>query len=245
MKLNYLIAFLLVALSFTSLAQSYELNKTNAIPYDSGRKKHKNKLFLRLYNNRSEVNNTQLRYSGIKLGIEHNKKLRFGVTYTSLADSVFILREKGDAVWGDFIDVVTFGGFTEYIIVKNYRVELSIPLDIGFGSAKIAEASSNRKLLSELQRPNYFLTQLSVYGQYNINYWLGFGAGLGFRYTRSENKTLQDAMTSPFFIFGMKANVFKALTTIVNHKRVLDEKIEYFEGRNYRKAEKLKRRRGR
>ena len=203
---------------------------------------NKTKIFFRFSNNRTVVRNTQIKFTGLRLGVERKNKFRYGILFASLADSVIVLKPENDTIWGSFIDVSAIGGFFEYLLIKNYRWELSIPVDLAFGSTQVQELDHNRKAISEEELPNYFVTQAGLYGQYNINYWFGVGAGFGYRWSISEDKDLQTYLSSPYYIFGVKASIFRGLKSIFRHNKVMDEKIKYFEKHNTEKAEKIKRR---
>jgi hypothetical protein len=122
------------------------------------------------------------------------------------------------------------GGYFEYILLKNYRYEVSFPLQLISVMAK-GEAFdiNNRPLVGHDTLSHRFgMMSLGATGSYNFNYWVAISLGFGYRFSLKNYGEQTDPLNTPFYSFGFKIQLGKLYQTVFHHEKVLHLKSIYF-----------------
>jgi hypothetical protein len=197
-------------------------------------------LYFRLSRSQSLIDEDNVRFNNIRLGIEYNKKYRMGLLISAMVDSVIIQEDlPEDATYND-VDFLAVGGFFEFMVINNYRWELSVPIQAGYGFANYKYLDQNKDALREEQGPYYFLTEVGISAQYNVNNWFGIGGGLGVRSVSAGDETLSDFSKGPYYNFGARFNIGGLYQSIFKKQEVIAMKERYFEARMKRRSAKKK-----
>ncbi len=189
------------------------------------------KMHTAVHNFRSFFNDQQFLFMGLKGGLEYNHNYRFGLMLLGQEEAVLLNDNDQDYDY-ELSEVAYLAGYGEYMLVNNYRWELGIPLSFGRGGGRLVTLDGEREPVGEPEEKRFNALQVGVYGQYNINYWLGFGLGAGQRAAFSQDVEVRDYLTSPYYTFGLKVNLGRLMKSVFAHKKVKAEKKLYFETRN-------------
>ncbi len=162
--------------------------------------------------------------SGIKAGLQYRRIHRLGVGIyflnTRAFDSDFDLDLDVDQVEYRF-DYSTL--YYERALYFDRKWETGATLHLGGGAITIFyqdPANPNERLMLD---PVQFSTiELSAYGEYSILYWLGVGAGGGYRSVFGINSDLQKEFSSPIFVVNVQLKIVKLVKSFFNES-VKDE----------------------
>lgn len=189
------------------------------------------KMHTAIHNFRSFFNEEQFSFMGLKGGLEYDHNYRFGLMLLGQQEAV-MLNDTDEDYDYELSQVAYLAGYGEYMLVNNYRWELGIPLSFGRGGGRLVTLDGEREPVGEPEERRFNAVQFGVYGQYNINYWLGFGLGAGQRAAFSQDVEVRDYLTSPYYTFGLKVNLGRLVKSVFAHDKVKAEKKLYFETRN-------------
>lgn len=157
---------------------------------------------------RSFVASQNARIGGIKIGLEYNGEMRYGLGIYNLATPFYrnVLSQDSN---GNYVLIHTkfsFGyvsPYAEYVWINHKKWEVSVPIQIGFGSIGLDYADG---------RGNYanvpvMVLEPSINAHYKFFPWVGVGAGVGYRWTISGDKTVTQTFSSPIYIIKLKVFV--------------------------------------
>ena len=179
------------------------------------------------------------RFTNLRLGIRFKKNYKFGLVMTSMRPLSFAATEvpKVDHYHLSFNG---YGGYFEYVVLKNYRFEFSVPLTIWSMQAEAkAFNSTNMAIPSHDTSSNRFpVLALGVYGGYSLNYWLALGLGLGYRQAFNTSNQNNSVISTPFYSLGLKIQLGNFYRTVFHRDQVLYMKSVYFRDRRPEKSAK-------
>ncbi len=222
------------------LMRQYEAehkNKKEKKPYQ-----FRTKVNLRFASNRSLIGGLNVKFRAIKVGLEFINRFRVGIMVAWLPGNAEKTDKLPVGVEKQLFEMGAFGTYFEYMFFHNYRWELSIPVDMIFADFRVTSISvyDGRETVEEFD--NFPLIQIGVYGQYNVNYWLGVGTSIGGRFGVGPSSSVNNALTALYYTVGVRVMLGKFVRTVFKHQEVLKERIEYFETRRPYKADKLRKR---
>jgi hypothetical protein len=183
-----------------------------------------------IHNFRSFLDDRQFSFFGLKGGLEYKKRYRFGLMLLGQQEAVMLNDQEEDRDY-ELSEVAYLAGYGEYMIINNYRWELGIPISFGRGGGRVVTLNQNEEQIGEPEELTFNALQMGLYGQYNINYWLGFGLGAGHRSGFSTDVKVRDFVSTPYYTFGLKINLGRLLKSVFAHEKVKAEKKLYFESR--------------
>ena len=187
-----------------------------------------------IHNFRSWFSEEQFSFLGVKGGLEYKKRYRFGIMLLAQQEAV-VFDDADPDVDYELSEVGYIAGYGEYMIVNNYRWELGIPVSFGRGGGRLITLDQQNEQIGEPEERVFSALQLGLYGQYNINYWLGVGLGAGHRKGFSGDIKVEDFVSAPYYTFGLKINLGRFLKSVFAHDKVKAEKKLYFESRKRRR----------
>lgn len=176
-------------------------------PDSTGKKAHKLKPYLSFDSRNSFVLSRRANFLGIKTGITDGR-MRWGIGFyymTTELTTWFPVKQNGmvvDTVPARFH--LWYGTyFLEPVIVMKPRFELSLPVNIGLGSAgfRVEEPP-----VGERPHPDKIVPVLEPYltAQYKVLPWLGLGAGGGYRFTFTPYRQVRQGLNAPIYFFKVK-----------------------------------------
>lgn len=156
----------------------------------------------------SFISNHQVRIAGIKVGLEHAKRFQYGIGYSFLFSPVrkdrYVDEDLG--IRSTRLRLGYIAPYVDYAFFQRGQWEVRLPVQIGFGSGSVIyEDDQGRK--RKLYRTGLFLYEPSMTVQYRFLKYFGVGLGWGYRlviYTRSG---LDERISAPIYMFGVKVFV--------------------------------------
>lgn len=146
--------------------------------------------------------------SGVKIGLAFNKTVKLGVGYnwlnTSLFKHSFTTDQSGITRKVTYKLILNYiSPYFEYTYFNARKFELSIPVMIGLGKTKYTplEYWLNVKPINSAFLLLYEPTSIAVY---KVFPWLGLGLGIGYRLVLIGNRTINDNMNSPIYVYKVK-----------------------------------------
>lgn len=170
----------------------------------------KPKIIFKFDTRKSFIGGSNVTVFGWKLGVEFDKRIRFGGGFNNLTENhssnldKVIMDENGiDTLHVGILSFTYFCYFVDYILIRKPKWEISYPIQIGFGSSSfqyIDEKSGPVKL----NPGSVVLIETAITGHYKLTKWFGIGAGVGYRFMLQNNKDLDAKFNSPIYIFKFK-----------------------------------------
>ena len=147
---------------------------------------------------------------GLKFGVEYRHVHRLGIgayfLNTRVFDRQFSLPEI-DKVEYEFRYSTLY---YERVLFFNRKWETGATLHLGGGNIRIFyQNPNNPNDRIELAPREFSTVELSAYGEYDILYWVGLGAGAGYRSVFNVNKNLRKTFSSPIFVVNLQLKLIK------------------------------------
>ncbi|HRH64806.1 MAG TPA: hypothetical protein PLU53_00770 [Bacteroidia bacterium] len=204
-KKNFLVVFVLAAGMLTSLQGRAQVLDTL---YASLEKRPK--FFINILNYYGFISKDFANFSGLKFGLNYNKRVRFGFGLAAL-DAGTVVSEIG--ITEDSLSYTTNGELKfsfisasgEYVFYHLYPWQFSIiPYNLGVGTAgyEYIRRSDRQRVSTPSETVIFFQPELT--GQYSIFRWIGVGASVGYRKTLYSSKNIRENFNSPTFSIGLK-----------------------------------------
>ena len=193
-KLYFFLLFILPALSN---AQQFEEEIKEAFQKEP-------KIDLRMDSRHSFINQTGVKVFGIKMGVQYDKKISLGLGYNILWEPLERQIEYKGLLHKVELGFYNFSPYIEYIFYRDERWELSIPVQLGFGSSYYSnkEDYGPKKIYSKF----VMSYEPAITFQYRFLKYFGAGMGVGYRLMVLPNSKLEEKFTSPVYIF--KTNIY-------------------------------------
>lgn len=166
--------------------------------------RQKPKFFLQLDGYNSIVTGAKANASGIKAGLDFNKKIRFGVGYFKLTTDVvepFTNIKPDDTVRAElFSHYFTVGA--EYVLFHKDPWQISVPAHIGIGRSYFQYNDTEGE--HRIYKNSIMLFEPAIAGHYKIIKWVGLGFGIGYRLMLKNNPEVNDNFNSPLYVIRIK-----------------------------------------
>lgn len=177
-------------------------------------------LFAKLDTRNSFISNGRAKIFGLKVGLNYGKRLSFGIGYNQLYppaknfDTKIYYKNQDNLVDSVIANLKLFYFSThiEYVFYQTKHWELSMPLQIGLGQTyyKYKLDGANKKIEKNLN----FIYEPCVSIEYKYLKWIGIGADVGFRFTITKDRKLNQNFNSPTYAFKLLIyynEIFKSL----------------------------------
>ena len=156
-----------------------------------------------LDNSNSFVKDKSVDIYGARAGFSINEKTRIGVG-GNIIQEVLINQRIKDGKPNDILFRFRYiTGFYERVLFKNFRWELSLPLSLGIGKAKIREVGSFDRTPVTVQTKTAKVALVNLVIDYKIRPWIGVGGGIGYRYLITDEQKAKDFLNKPFYSYGV------------------------------------------
>ncbi|MFC5271428.1 hypothetical protein [Adhaeribacter terreus] len=150
--------------------------------------------------------NGPIRVNGLKTGVEWHNKFRTGIGYYFLRNP-FVTKFPGASADQPATEARVkfhYGAvYGEYVLLRNAKWELSLPLQAGFGKLKNEHYTASGNLLRSKTEPLY-LVEPSVAAHYKVWSWAGIGAGLGYRQMLGQQHRETSHLNAPIYYIKVK-----------------------------------------
>ncbi|MBK8339355.1 MAG: hypothetical protein IPK99_04820 [Flavobacteriales bacterium] len=154
----------------------------------------------------SFISNRQVTVMGVRIGLEHGVRVRYGIGYNFLLTQV----EKDRTVYelGAERSTATklrLGYFAPYFSYSFYvrkRWEVCVPVQVGVGSGSLVyhDLDGDRQ---KLQRTTLWVYEPLMVVQYRFWKYGSFQVGWGFRIV-ARSKGLDEYLTAPIYVVGIR-----------------------------------------
>ena len=228
-------------LSFTSFSQEIELeNDTLTDDFIEHLFFNKTKIEFRLStNNTLLTSGVSAKFTNIRIGVRFKKHYKFGFLLSNMRSISFDTPEDPN-VSSYQLKFNGYGGYLEYVVLKNYRFEFSVPVSIASMQAEATAYNSSGFAVPKYDTSSQRFPVLSVgvYGAYSMNYWLAISAGVGYRWAFSESDYYNSLLSTPYYSLGLKLQIGNLYRSIFHKDQVLYMKSVYFRDRKPEKSAK-------
>lgn len=180
---------------FPCFSQQFEQELKDAI-------KEKPRLELRLDSRHSFINQSGVRVYGLKVGIQFDNKLSFGLGYNQLHSTVKNRINFQGVDYNSELKFYHFSPYLEYVFYRDERWELSIPVQFGFGSSFYENKESRGP--EKIGQQFIVSYEPAITFQYRFLKYFGAGMGIGYRLMLKPNSDIEEQFTSPVYIFKTK-----------------------------------------
>ncbi len=154
----------------------------------------------------SFISNQNVRMMGVKVGLEHAGRVRYGIGYSFLRTPV---EREALVLEAGYTRTVTtrmrLGYVTPFFGYTFYRRgpwEVSIPVQVGIGGGSVTydDIAGRRQ---KLKRAFVFLYEPAMVVQYRFLKYFAVGGGLGYRLVFT-NASLDEHLNAPVYIIGLR-----------------------------------------
>ncbi|MBL0037191.1 MAG: hypothetical protein IPP26_15880 [Flavobacteriales bacterium] len=164
----------------------------------------------------SFISNQNVRMLGVKVGLEHGGRVRYGIGYSFLRTPV---EREQQVVENGLTRTVTtrvrlgyVTPFFSYAFYQRGPWEVSIPVQVGIGGGSLVYDDLEGRT-QKLKRAFVFLYEPAMTVQYRFLKYFAVGGGLGYRLAFT-NASLDESLNAPVYILGVRVffgDVYKDL----------------------------------
>jgi hypothetical protein len=154
----------------------------------------------------SFISNQNVRMLGVKVGLEHSGRVRYGIGYSWLGTPVERQAEVvEEGVTRTVTTRVRLGYITPYFSYAFYHRgpwEVSIPVQVGIGGGSLVYDDLQGHT-QKLKRAFVFTYEPAMTVQYRFLKYFAVGGGLGYRLAFT-NASLDESLNAPVYIIGFR-----------------------------------------
>lgn len=154
----------------------------------------------------SFISNQNVRMLGVKVGLEHGGRVRYGIGYSWLGTPV---EGEAEVVEEGVSRTVTtrlrLGLVTPYFSYAFYKRgpwEVSIPVQVGIGGGSLVYDDLQGNA-TKLKKAFVFTYEPAMTVQYRFLKYFAVGGGLGYRLAFT-NASLDESLNAPVYIIGVR-----------------------------------------
>ncbi|MFN0032483.1 MAG: hypothetical protein ACKVOR_10005 [Flavobacteriales bacterium] len=171
------------------------------------------------------LSSTPTSLGGLRLGMEYRRVHRFGLGFYGLNNEVITtsLAEVDTSIAAARLSMNYASLFYERVLFFNPKWEWSATVHLGAGAitGSYRFRDSDQWISYENKRTKPL--ELSTTGYFHLNWWISFGAGVGYRYMRKTPVEVRDVYSAPVALFKVRLKLVKLTRSIWNK----DVKNEY------------------
>lgn len=160
---------------------------------------------------------------GVRLGVEYRRVHRAGLGIyflnTRLFDDDFDLPIQAERLEYDFRYTSVF---YERVLYFSPKWEAGATVHLGGGKIGVdVQNPDNPNEQIRYDNIDFSMAELTLYGEYNILYWVGIGAGFGYRFIAGATPDLRNDFSSPIFVVNLQLKFLKLA------RSYLDESVKH------------------
>jgi hypothetical protein len=170
---------------------------------------YKPKFFFSFTQFNSFVSSEPANITGLRAGLEYNKTVRIGLGYSWLSSQIVdLIARPSPELTNDMTNgLLKFrycNASFEYIFLNKNQWLLTLPLQIGIGSAHYEYLRSVDKKRVTTEGHLVTLFEPSITAQYSILDWVGVTGGFGYRKSLTSTRELKKDFDSPIYVLKLK-----------------------------------------
>ncbi len=151
----------------------------------------------------SFLRNTEVKTTGIKIGLSYNRKFNVGLGINQLlikSESEII--EQNDTIPVN-LSYAYFSPYFEYVYFTSKKWEFNLSTQFGFGEASFEFTNSEGKK-SKKDKTTLISYEPAMLIDYKIVKWFGIGTGIGYRLILFKNGNITENFSSPVYVVKLK-----------------------------------------
>ena len=161
----------------------------------------------------SFLRNTNVRTTGIKIGLTFNKKINIGLGLNNMfvnAKSEII--EQIDTIPVN-LNYFYFSPYFEYVYFSSKKWEFNLSTQLGIGTANYSFTDINGKNKTS-NRTTILSYEPALLIDYKIVKWFGIGTGIGYRMVFYKNGGVKEEFSSTVYVIKLKIYLGTIVRTI-------------------------------
>ncbi|MBK7384606.1 MAG: hypothetical protein IPP83_13690 [Flavobacteriales bacterium] len=161
------------------------------------------RLVVRLDVRGSFISNSNVRFLGAKVGLQHARRFQYGVGYS------FLITPVEQEVMVDGVTTTArlrlgyVSPYVDYAFYQRGPWEVRLPVQIGIGSGSVVYDDAEGRT-KHYARSMVFFYEPAMTVQYRFLKYFGIGAGWGFRLAIHSSNDLGEDLTAPIYILGLR-----------------------------------------
>jgi len=151
----------------------------------------------------SFLRNTEVKTTGIKIGLSFKRKFNVGLGINQLlihSESEII--EQNDTIPVN-LNYGYFSPYFEYVYFSSKKWEFNLSTQFGFGEASF-EYKDSEGNLQKNKRTALISYEPAMLIDYKIIKWFGIGTGIGYRLILFKNGSIKENFSSPVYVIKLK-----------------------------------------
>lgn len=151
----------------------------------------------------SFLRNTEVKTTGVKIGLSFNRKFNLGMGINQLlipSESAII--EQNDTIPVN-LNYFYFSPYFEYVYFRSKKWEFNLSTQFGLGEASFEHTNSEGKLIKN-KRTTILSYEPATLIDYKIIRWFGIGMGVGYRVVLYKNGPISENFSSPLYVVKLK-----------------------------------------
>jgi len=168
--------------------------------------KQKPKITFRFDSRNSFISNKRAQISSIKIGLDYQKKIRLGLSFSFLRSNFYIDREITENYTEQTVTtrlhLEYLSVFADYVFFKNKKWEFNLPIQLGGGYNYLKYNQNGNKQI--IDKSFIIIYEANINGMYKLFKGIGVGAGTGYRIMLLGNPNIKEHFTSPIYVFRVK-----------------------------------------
>lgn len=175
------------------------------------------------------------RMNGFKIGAELYEKVRFGLGFYNLQRPLDISERIDDSQNRTReLDFRYNTSYVEYIAYRDFRWELSLPVQFGRGTGTVDTLNvAGQRGLERTDNVN--IISVGAAGYIRVIPWFGIGSGVGYVWAISDNQAAEAAFSSPYYSIRAKIFLGYLIKSMIFPKKVEAERDQYRRERDARR----------
>ncbi|MDF1674222.1 MAG: hypothetical protein P1U44_00790 [Vicingaceae bacterium] len=151
----------------------------------------------------SFLRNTEVKTTGIKIGLSFKRKFNVGLGINQLlihSESEII--EQNDTIPVN-LNYGYFSPYFEYVYFSSKKWEFNLSTQIGIGEASFEYTNAEGKK-SKTDKTTLISYEPAMLIDYKIIKWFGIGTGVGYRLILFKNGNIKENFSSPVYVVKLK-----------------------------------------
>jgi hypothetical protein len=193
MKVNYILLIIFSVLNLSTKSQLLD-SIENSFTY-------KPKLLLKLDARNSFISDNNVKYGGLKIGLNYNRTTKIGIGL-SWINSNYISKYNEEDVK---LENINFLAFIEYTFYKSKHWYADIPVQLGFGELKYTK---NNKIKANTF---IFTYEPAMTLEYRFLKYFGLGFGFGYKFAVYSKQDITEKLSAPIYILRFKLHLGESI----------------------------------
>ncbi|MDT8413289.1 MAG: hypothetical protein RQ875_12560 [Vicingaceae bacterium] len=151
----------------------------------------------------SFLRNTEVKTTGVKIGLSFNRKFNLGLGINQLLiSSESEIIQQNDTIPVN-LNYWYFSPYFEYVYFSSKKWDFNLSTQIGIGEASF-EHKDLEGVLQKNKRTTLISYEPAMLIDYKIVKWFGIGTGVGYRLILFKNGNITENFSSPVYVVKLK-----------------------------------------